>query len=325
MPARRSLTTIGLALTLLLLVAVPARAEGCGLVGQLLTCDPVEEPPEILVTPDGWLTLSGADGSVPSPGSGGPAVVDSAGALRLLELANQERTAAGLGVLTSRADLVDLALAHTFAMVESDSIFHNLDLLGRPLRVLGTDVVGENVGWSTDVDDLHRRLMASPGHRANLLEPRFTVVGMAVVATGNGRYYATQDFAQAQGSLPEARAAAPVASPSSERTSPTPSPPVAEPTGLPSASPASTPTTPATESVSSPTSRPEPTPAMTDGRAQVPAGRAHGEVESFLATPLVADEVPTAPVALVVLAVALAGIVALADGAVVVRDRRLAR
>ncbi len=323
MPVRRSLTTICLALTLLLFVAIPARADDCGLVGQLLTCDPVEKSPEILVTPEGWLTLPGANGSAPSPGPGGPPVVDHDGARRLLELANQERTAAGLNPLTSRADLVELALEHTFAMVESDSVFHNLDLLERPLRaVLGADVVGENVGWSTDVDDLHRRLMASPGHRASLLEPRFTVVGMAVVRTGNGRYYATQDFARPSGGTP---APAP-SSPASDGPSPAPRSPVAGPASSPAAEPAPEPAAPGTDAASSPTSLAQPSSAgEREDAVQVPMELAQGEVESLFPIQPVAVEIPAGRVALVTFAGALAGFVALGNGVVVVRNRRLAR
>jgi len=38
--------------------------------------------------------------------------------------------------------------------------------------------------------------MNSPGHRANLLNPRFSVAGFAVVQAPDGRYFITEDFFQ---------------------------------------------------------------------------------------------------------------------------------
>nr|MBA2438486.1 CAP domain-containing protein [Acidimicrobiia bacterium] len=97
-----------------------------------------------------------------------------------------------------------MATVHTQKMLGSGGgIFHNLDLLTQPLRnVLGAVAVGENVGWSTHLEDLHPRLMASPGHRAALLDPRFTVAGFAVMQDTDGLYYVTQDFVQPSGATP---------------------------------------------------------------------------------------------------------------------------
>lgn len=315
MRVRRLLTIASLASSLLLLVAIPAWAAGCGPVADLLTCDPQADPPEIGVTPEGYYTLPGAPGSAPATGTGGPPVVDTEGARRLLQLANQERAAAGLTALTSRADLVDLALEHTFAMVERDSIFHNLDLLERPLRsVLGADVVGENVGWSTDVDDLHRLLMASPLHRASLLEPRFSVVGMAVVLTGEGRYYATQDFAQPNGVAP-----APPGAPAS--AAPVRVTPVVD--TAPSV--ASTPrprSTPATDPAPAPPTESTATTEMSDDPVPAPTGLAMGEVESIFPTRPVAADAPGERAELLALATILATVVAVGNATCLYRDRQ---
>ena len=50
------------------------------------------------------------------------------------------------------------------------------------------------------VDDLHVKLMASEGHRANILSPDFTHVAIGVVREETG-FYVTQVFAQPQGEL----------------------------------------------------------------------------------------------------------------------------
>ncbi len=243
MSPRRLLTATSLALALLVLVAIPVRAQACSLADQVLTCpspsDPLPAGPE--AASGGLLTVPGDLTDALVDGGGGP-VVDTEGARRLLELANQERGAVGAQPLTSRADLVDLAVEHTLSMAEQGTVFHNLDLTGRPLQdELDARIVGENVGWSTDVEDLHRRFMASPGHRASLLEPRFSVVGMAVVRTPNGRYYATQDFAQPRSGPTPALPPAPPPAPAPALSRPAP---VLRPPATPAVAPVAAPEAP---------------------------------------------------------------------------------
>lgn len=310
MRLRRIFTTVCLAITLLLLGAVPAQAAGCVLLGDLLTCPPG--------------TVLDGPGQNPSRPAVPPGAYP-AGASRLLQLANQDRAAAGIGPLTSRQDLVSLALDHTLGLVNADSLFHNLDLLGRPLRgLLGASVVGENVGWSTDIDDLHERLMTSPLHRANILDPRFSVVGMAVMSTDDGKFYATQDFAQPDGSAPAPPApvgpAPAAAAPATDKPSPAPVTPVSQP--APSSTVPSTTVKPAEEpaKVVSPPS----TLADLSSVGRNDQARA-GDVEGLLSMAPVANERPAERGGAVFLAVALVAAVALADGAWVVRDRRQAR
>ncbi len=55
--------------------------------------------------------------------------------------------------------------------------------------------LGENVaaGYPSEAAVL-AAWMASPGHRANILNPAFTHMGSEVVTAGNGTQYWTQDF-----------------------------------------------------------------------------------------------------------------------------------
>lgn len=121
-------------------------------------------------------------------------------AQRLLDLTNEDRAKNGLGRLTVRADVTAIALAHSNRMAAAGDIFHNDDFFSTTVRSqLNTKVRGENVAQNNSVDDTHRRLMNSPGHRANLLDARFTIVGFAVVRTANGQYWTTEDFIQPAG------------------------------------------------------------------------------------------------------------------------------
>ncbi|HVE46821.1 MAG TPA: CAP domain-containing protein [Acidimicrobiales bacterium] len=129
-------------------------------------------------------------------------------AQRLLDLANGERAKAGLGRLSSRDDVVAIALAHSQRMAAAGNIFHNDSYFTDAVqRMLSSKARGENVAQNSGVDDTHTRLMNSPGHRANILDPRFSVAGFAVVQAPDGRYYTTQAFLQPAGAV------APVAAP----------------------------------------------------------------------------------------------------------------
>ncbi len=322
MSPRRLLTATSLALALLVLVAIPVRAQACSLADQVLTCpspsDPLPAGPE--AASGGLLTVPGDLTDALVDGGGGP-VVDTEGARRLLELANQERGAVGAQPLTSRADLVDLALEHTLSMAEQGTVFHNLDLTGRPLQdELDARIVGENVGWSTDVEDLHRRFMASPGHRASLLEPRFSVVGMAVVRTPNGRYYATQDFAQPRSGPAPALPPAPPPAPAPALPRPAP---VLRPPATPAVAPVAAPEAPEMPAPA-PVVAPLTSPTPVHEAAGVGSELVLGEV-SDLSAPGPGPDATASRTATAVLAATLAAVVAVGDGAWLYRDRRPAR
>lgn len=137
----------------------------------------------------------------PAPAPSAPRTAPEA-AQRLLELVNGERARAGLGRLTSRDDVVAIALAHSQRMVAAGTIFHNDSYFTESVRrLLNSQARGENVAQNSSVDDTHARLMNSPGHRANILDPRFTVAGFGVVQAADGRYFTTQNFLQPAGAV----------------------------------------------------------------------------------------------------------------------------
>ncbi len=123
----------------------------------------------------------------------------------LLQLVNRERVSAGLGALESRGAIVTIASGQSHAMAARGDIWHNEAYLTSSTRSsLGAGAMGENVATNGSVDDAHRRLMASPGHRSNILDGRFDAVGISVVHDNNGRLFITQDFVD---SKPAPRAA----------------------------------------------------------------------------------------------------------------------
>jgi uncharacterized protein YkwD len=121
---------------------------------------------------------------------------------RLLVLANQSRRQAGAPPLTLDAGLTQAARIHAQAMLEAGQLSHQFD--GEPAlpqRLAATSNLqleqeGENVALDYSAEGGHQHLMLSPPHRANLLNPAYNVVGMAVVRSGD-HLYIVQDFGHA--------------------------------------------------------------------------------------------------------------------------------
>ena len=105
---------------------------------------------------------------------------------------NQERTSHGLAPLHVSADLVSVAQSWTDVLARTGVLRHNPHL--------GSDVpnwwsVGENVGMGADLPDIARAFWNSPDHRSNILDPRYTDVGIAT-ARSDGRIWITVVFRQ---------------------------------------------------------------------------------------------------------------------------------
>ena len=85
-------------------------------------------------------------------------------------------------------------------MVESGTLSHQLpgepDLIVRIQQTgLHCTTVAENVAEAPTPGQINQEWMQSPLHRANLLDPRVNVVGIAIVQR-HGELYAVEDFAR---------------------------------------------------------------------------------------------------------------------------------
>lgn len=103
---------------------------------------------------------------------------------------NAERRARGLAELRPVADLTAVAQRHSRTMADQGRLHHNPRLAS---DVTNWQRVAENVGFGRDVRVTHDAFMASDGHRANILDPRVTEIGIGVV-TRDGRRWQTQIF-----------------------------------------------------------------------------------------------------------------------------------
>lgn len=106
-------------------------------------------------------------------------------ARELFDLLNQARLKAHLNPLQKDENLRRIALAHSMDMKNHHFFGHVSPATGTPtdrLEKTGTVVskYGENVARGPSAKAAHALLMDSPGHRANMLRPDFTHVGIGV-------------------------------------------------------------------------------------------------------------------------------------------------
>lgn len=119
----------------------------------------------------------------------------------LLALVNRDRAAAGLGAVTWDDKLADVARAHSKDMSDHDFVGHVSPRTGTALdRIhkagLRPELILENVGRAYSADEVESGFMASPGHRANVVDPKAKRLGVGVVlgkpVTGTTPLYVTQ-------------------------------------------------------------------------------------------------------------------------------------
>ena len=135
---------------------------------------------------------------------------------QMLDLINFERTSRGLDSLALELRLNDASEDHSEWM-DDTRIFSHTGVGGSSpgdrivdagFTLSGNRTWGENIAYQSergapgiadDVVDLHTSLMNSPGHRANILNPNFELIGIGI-EVGDGRgfdaVYVTQNFAR---------------------------------------------------------------------------------------------------------------------------------
>jgi hypothetical protein len=117
-------------------------------------------------------------------------------------LVNRTREAQGLPPLQGHPTLARLAREHSRAMLRAGRVGHEDPETGglfhdRAKAVgLPASSFGENVARDRSITSAHLFLLASPGHRANILSEDFTHLGIGIVSSENGSLYVTQDFAR---------------------------------------------------------------------------------------------------------------------------------
>ena len=140
----------------------------------------------------------------------------------LWQLLNGARTNNGLAPVQQHGTLVGIARGRSADMLNRDYFSHTIPgcgcLVYTQYDANGVAYVwaGENIGWNSGLEDsyspvrVHERFMASPGHRANVLDGRFTHAGVGAAAADNKMFQGyvqntrmyTELFLQAPGAAP---------------------------------------------------------------------------------------------------------------------------
>ncbi|MFP5326754.1 MAG: CAP domain-containing protein [Acidimicrobiia bacterium] len=127
------------------------------------------------------------------------AVDDNPGAEReFTSLIAQERSSRGLGALSDDPELIEVARRHAARMAAEKNLHHNPNLKS---EVADWEVLGENVGRGSNVAEVHAAFMESETHRAQILEPRYTEVGVGAV-WADGEVWVAEVFRKRQPPAP---------------------------------------------------------------------------------------------------------------------------
>lgn len=105
---------------------------------------------------------------------------------------NSARTNHSRSALNFSEGLSNLARKHSATMASRNRLYHN-PYLAQWLANWDWRIIGENVGVGGSVYSLHRAFMASPGHKANIMDRRYRNVGVGIVSS-NGRIWVTVIF-----------------------------------------------------------------------------------------------------------------------------------
>ena len=114
---------------------------------------------------------------------------DEKSEMDMIDLVNQERTKRGFGKLEFDSDLRIVARMHSEDMFRRGYFAHyskeGKSVADRADQV-GIDylVIGENLAYAPSLLLAHQGLMNSPGHKANILSPDYSKIGIGVMDGG---------------------------------------------------------------------------------------------------------------------------------------------
>ena len=115
---------------------------------------------------------------------------------------NKARVAHALPRLTKQDCLKRYAARQAKAMAAAQQMYHQD--LGPIMSECKLAAAGENVayGYATGRSVVKDGWMSSVGHRANILNPLYQLMGIAARKGGNGKWYVAQVFGRPKGLLP---------------------------------------------------------------------------------------------------------------------------
>ena len=132
--------------------------------------------------------------------AGLPLSTDPSAEATMLAYVNEQRTQRGLAPLRLDPSLTAVARAQSADMFRQSYFSHDAPNGATPfdrMHAAGIryTMAGENIAYAPTVSIADTGLMNSPEHRANILRPEFTRIGVGVVSGGLFQEMFTQDFA----------------------------------------------------------------------------------------------------------------------------------
>ena len=110
---------------------------------------------------------------------------------QVMQAMNADRAAHGLPALTENPVATRVAQAWALQLSKDGKLSHTV--LPDQFRSITWCYLGENVGYGPTVEVVEDAYMKSPHHRANILDPRWTSVGVGY-RVKDGRTYTVQEF-----------------------------------------------------------------------------------------------------------------------------------
>ncbi len=143
----------------------------------LVNLDQLVGDRQVIIQGDEVVTIAASSDVDPAPED----------ALEVFELLNRARVEAGTEPLAFSETLATLAQSHAMEMYVDGYFSHLSPITGTVLdRVAAARIpfviVGENLALAPTAASVHEGLMASPGHRTNLLDSRYRRVGIGAVS-----------------------------------------------------------------------------------------------------------------------------------------------
>ena len=123
----------------------------------------------------------------------------------VVQIVNEERRANGLQALQLDALLVQVAREHSSDMASRGYFGHlapwpsprtPLDRYAAALGRTPEEIVGENIGRADQplMAVIHEQMMASPAHKANIVDTDYVRVGVGIYTAADGRVWVTEMF-----------------------------------------------------------------------------------------------------------------------------------
>lgn len=113
---------------------------------------------------------------------------------KMLDLINAERSKIGITPLSTDAKVMEVAQIKSEDMVKNSYFSHTSPTYGSPFDMLSKFGVtfhgaAENIALNSSVENAHAALMASEGHRKNLLNASYSYIGIGITDSPKGKVF----------------------------------------------------------------------------------------------------------------------------------------